>query len=75
MRLLKPYLIDCFLISTLKNDRGITIGSTRLEVQNAYGRLGLDTDRTWTTFNHNAEQYCTRFTFEDDKVIEIYANF
>lgn len=52
-------------------ERGITIGSTRLEVQHAYGTLGKKDAETWHTINFGAEYGGTVFFFTDDKVVKI----
>lgn len=55
--------------------RGITVGSSRNEVRQAYGQLGLDSEEKWNTFKRNAEYSvgCAfTFVFEEDKVKEIY---
>ncbi|WP_166243152.1 hypothetical protein [Paenibacillus turpanensis] len=57
------------------NDRGISIGSSRSDVQLAYGKLGEDDSEVWSTFNSNAEYIGTKFTFKDHKVIKIVGTF
>lgn len=56
-------------------ERGITIGSTRAEVQKAYGKLGTENEDVWSTFNRNAEFFGTHFYFKDDKVYKIVCAF
>lgn len=51
--------------------RGITIGSTRSEVQKAYGRLGKEDAEMWATINGGAEYGGTVFYFKDDNVVKI----
>lgn len=70
-------LVSCVITKpTYLTDRGITVGSTRSDVQRAYGRLGSDTEKTWTTFMNNAEfseGSKTVFTFDTaNRVREIY---
>lgn len=55
------------------NERGITIGSSRSDVQRAYGKLGNENAVEWSTFQWNMEYLGTTFTFKDDKVIKIFA--
>ncbi|MCL6456788.1 MAG: hypothetical protein K6T85_02160 [Gorillibacterium sp.] len=55
--------------------RGIAVGSTRQEVQRAYGRLGQDTENRWYTYAGSVEYMeggTTTFVFENDKVVEIH---
>ena len=55
--------------------RAITIGSTREEVQRAYGKLGEDTEERWYTYKgsvEHSEGSTTTFVFNLDKVIEIH---
>lgn len=68
---LREYVITSNIYMT---QRGITIGSTRDEVRNAYGELGLDDSKVWYTFNNNVEYSegnAFSFCFEGDKIIEI----
>lgn len=53
--------------------RGITVGSTREEVQRAYGIIGEYEDEYWGTFLGNAEYGSRemRFKFIDNMVVEI----
>lgn len=58
--------------------RGITVGSSRNEVRQAYGQLGLDSEEKWNTFKHNAEYSvgaALTFVFEEDKVKVIYYGY
>lgn len=71
----EPGLIEYVITkSTYMTERGITIGSTRKEVQEKYGKLGSDNDNVWRTFLGNAEYSEGNklvFTFENDIVVNI----
>lgn len=51
-------------------DRGISIGSTRNDVKNAYGTLGTEDADHWNAVHNNSGERLV-FTFEDDIVIKI----
>ena len=68
-------LIEYVITSdTYMTQRGITIGSTRDEVRNAYGQLGLNDSDIWHTFSNNVEYSegnAFSFLFKQDKISEI----
>lgn len=70
---LREYIITSPLYMT---QRGITIGSTRKDVVQAYGQLGENQENKWYTFRNNAEySEGNAFTFvfdNNDYVSEIH---
>lgn len=76
LRISEVGLESCVISKPLYlTNRLIKVGSTRTDVQRAYGRLGSNDEKTWTTFSSNAEYsegHKTIFTFgSNDRVVEI----